>query len=167
MNPCRDQEVLLSLHAAGALDDAEAAPLEAHLAGCAACRAGLAASAGLLDLARLPPPSEAERRALRDLPAATLAALHRTEGRRSLGKRVAAGLAVVAAAALVLAAPALLRPRAPAVPPAAPGAPAAWQEPDLDALWDDTGVLDVETASLDGSEGTNAALAALDAGDGR
>ncbi len=62
-----------------------------------------------------------------------------------------------AAAALVLA-PAVLR-KAPTVPVAETAA--AWEAPDLDTLWEDASVLDLE-ASATGGDGADAAYAALD-----
>jgi predicted anti-sigma-YlaC factor YlaD len=157
---CEDFEVLVSLRAAGALDPADAARLDAHLEGCASCRAEAAAAAEALALAALPPLSEAERRALRDLPARTLDALHRSERRGRLGRRVLAGVAVAAAAAALVLAPAALRD-SPAVP-ATEVAAATWEEPDLDALWDDAELVDLEASAADGGDGADAAYAALD-----
>ncbi|HEX9049489.1 MAG TPA: zf-HC2 domain-containing protein, partial [Anaeromyxobacter sp.] len=107
MNPCRDFELLVSLRASGApdaLDAAEAARLDAHLRTCAACLAELDASGAALSLAQLPPPSDAERRALRDLPARTLEALHRHDRRRGLARRALVAVAGVAVAAGIAAA---------------------------------------------------------------
>ncbi|HEY6097876.1 MAG TPA: zf-HC2 domain-containing protein [Anaeromyxobacter sp.] len=165
---CRDYDVLVSLHAAGALDAAETARVEAHLAGCAACRAEAGELAAALSLAALPPASEAERRALADLPGRTIATLRRSERRRSFAKRVAVGFAAAAAAAALVLAPAVVRKSAPA--PAGEAA-VAWRQPDLDALWNDASVLDLDSFTLaDGSDAaqgadetdTDAALAALD-----
>jgi anti-sigma factor RsiW len=155
---CEDLALLLSLRAAGALDPAEAARVEAHLEGCPSCRAEAAEAAEALALAALPPPSEAERRAVRDLPARALEALHRSERRRGLGKRIAAGIAVAAAAVALVLAPAVLR-KAPTAPVAETAA--AWEAPDLDTLWEDASVLDLE-ASATGGDGADAAYAALD-----
>ncbi len=122
MNDCRDLELLVSLRASGApdaLDAAEAARLDAHLAACAACRTELDASAAALRLARLPPPTDAERRAVRDLPVRTLDALRRKDRRRGLARRalvVAAGVAVAAGLAFAVVAPALFERRPPSVP---------------------------------------------------
>lgn len=166
MTTCKDFEPLLSLRAAGALAPAEAAPLEAHLAGCAACRAEAAACAEVLSLAKLPPPTEDERRATAGLAAGALAVLHRREGRTTSWKRTAA--AVLAAAALLVAvlAPALLGKK-PAAPPyglgGGPSATAAvWEEPDLDALWSDAEVLELDGATASGSDASDAAVASLD-----
>jgi anti-sigma factor RsiW len=156
---CEDFEVLVSLRAAGALDPDDAARLEAHLEACPSCRADAAAAAEALALAALPPPSDAERRALRDLPARALDALHRSERRRGVGKRIFAGIAAAAAAVALVLAPAVLR-KAP-TPPAAEAA-AAWEGPDLDALWDDAQILDLEASATSGGESADAAYAALE-----
>ena len=177
MNACRDLEILLSLRASGApdaLDAADAARLDAHLETCAACRAELEASATALSLASLPPPSDAERRALRDLPALTLASLRRRDRRRGVARRAlvaVAGIAVAAGLAMAIVAPALFK-KGEGVPVTfAPseetesGEGTAWQ-PDLDTLWADAQVvaLDAGSASAqsDGDSSTDAALAALD-----
>ncbi len=156
---CRDYEVLLSLRAAGALDRSETARVEGHLAGCPECRAAADDTVRALSLATLPPPSDAERRALRDLPVRTLAALRLARDRRSMGKQVAVVIVAAAAGMAVVLAPAVVR-KAPEAPPAAV---AAWQSPDLDALWDDTGVLELDASARTGGEEPDAAaLAALD-----
>ncbi|HEY6003629.1 MAG TPA: zf-HC2 domain-containing protein [Anaeromyxobacter sp.] len=140
---CRENELLLSLRAAGALGPDEAARLEGHLVLCAACRAEAEDLAAALDLAKLPPASEAERRVYGDLAERTLAELRRTARVRSLAKRIAVVFAAAAAAAAVVLAPAVLRrdARGPA------GTEAAWQQPDLDALWSDASVVDLDSAS--------------------
>ena len=45
---------------------------------------------------------------------------------------------------------------------AASGAEATWESPDLDALWEDAQVVDLDSTASDASDGTNAAVAALD-----
>jgi predicted anti-sigma-YlaC factor YlaD len=150
--PCRENELFLSLRAAGALEPDDAARLEAHLVVCPACRAEADALAAALGLAALPPPSESERRVFAGLSDGTRAALRRSSRVRSLAKRAAAVLLTAAAAAAVVLAPAVVRrgPGAPAV------AQSAWQGPDLDTLWSDASVLDLDASSA--SDGT-AALA--------
>jgi anti-sigma factor RsiW len=158
VNPaCQDLEVLLSLRAAGALEPGEAARVEAHLAGCAACRADLAAAEEALRLATLPPPSEAERHATDGLARDALAKLRRGEARAASWKPAVAGFAAAAALALALVAPAVVRKRPAILPPAPTTAGAAataeadaWQSPDLDTLWSDADVLD-----LSGSAGAS------------
>lgn len=156
---CREYEVLLSLRAAGALDASEAARVEGHLARCPECTRAADDAVHALSLAALPPVSAEERHALRELPVRTLAALRIAGDRRSLGKEIVAVLAVVAAAMIVVLAPAVVRK-----PAEAPPAPeVSWQQPDLDGIWDDTGVLDLAPSSEGGrDEPVAAALAALD-----
>jgi len=161
---CQDFDLLLPLHATGALDPAEAARVEAHLASCALCRAEAAADAEALALAKLPPVSEAARAAVAAAPRRALAELHRADRRRAGWKRAAVAIAVAAAALLAVLSPAVLQrtPRAPA--PAAIAVAASWQEPDLDTIWEDAGVLDLQ-ASADASSDdldTDAAAAAVD-----
>jgi anti-sigma factor RsiW len=171
VNPCRDFELLVSLRASGApdaLDAAEAARLDAHLATCAACRAELDASTAALSLARLPAPAEAERRAARDLPARTLAALHEKDRRRGVVRRVAlavAGVGIAAALASAVIAPALFKKTPPslAVTFAEQATQAAWQEPDLDTLWADAQVVDLDaSAQQTDGDGGDAAVAAVE-----
>ncbi len=157
---CRDFEMSISLRAAGALDPAETARLDAHLDACAACRAEADLAAEALSLAKLPPVSDAERLAMRDLPALALAEIRRSERRRGVGKRVFTVVAVAAAAALFALAPAVLRK--PTTPPTATQvAQATWQEPDLDTVWADAQVVDFDSSAQD-TDGTDAALAAVD-----
>jgi anti-sigma factor RsiW len=165
---CKDFDLLLTLHATGALEPAEASRLEAHLAGCAACRAEAARDAEVLALAKLPPPSDAERRAVadRELPRRAASALHRADHRRAGWKRAAVGIAIAAAALFAVLSPGVLRrpSQVPAVPPTqVPAAALAWQEPDLDTLWSDSAVLDFGAAAS-GADGdaTDLTLAALD-----
>lgn len=156
---CRDFEVLLSLRATGALDARETARVEGHLAVCASCAADAEDTAAALALTSLPEPTEAERRTYRDLPARTLAALRRRAERRASAKKYAAAFFAVAAAAAFALAPALLRR-----PEGAPVQAVSWQEPDLDRIWADTQVLDLEDALAagEGEEPDAAALAAVD-----
>lgn len=110
--PCPEFETLLLDRAAGSLDGAEAARVETHLAGCEACRAEAAILEAALSAARLPPPTEAERRALDRAEAATLRHWRGAEGsrrNRSLMQGFAAGFAVAAAAAVLVIAPGAYR----------------------------------------------------------
>jgi anti-sigma factor RsiW len=160
---CEEFQVQVSLRAAGALDAAEAARLERHLEACPACRAEADATAEALSCAALPPVSEAERRAVRDLPARTLDALRRTDRRRAGGKRLLAGVAAAAAATLLVLAPAVLR-KSPAVVAPAPtdAETAAWEGPDLDTLWTDAQVVDLDSSASTGGDAADAAYAAVD-----
>ncbi|HET6922736.1 MAG TPA: hypothetical protein VFI16_06275 [Anaeromyxobacteraceae bacterium] len=155
--PCPEFETLLLDRAAASIDAAAAAGLEAHLARCQACRAEADALEAALAAARLPPPSEAEQRALDRAQVATLRHWRGAEGsrrNRSLMQGFAAGFAVAAASAVLVIAPGAYRraqqaraSAADAVPddgaPAdavgssglAPDGPAGW-EPDLDAAWE-------------------------------
>lgn len=168
---CRQLQVSISLRVAGALDAAEGARLDAHLGVCPACRAEVARTAELLDLVRLPPPTQAEHHALADLPARIVAELRSprpTRAPASLrnGRRIALGALVAAGIGALVIAPGLIHREGP--PPAASAEVAAasdgvapegsvtaqasperaWEEPDLDALWQDASIV-----TLDGSEG--------------
>jgi hypothetical protein len=176
--PCAEHEIAIDLHAAGALGVDEAALLEGHVQGCAACRAVLAASLRALGLARLPPVSDPERRALTALPASLLAALRRREKRRALSVRVAVLAAVAAALVLAFASPVLLRKSPGQLALAEERAyqallqqrlreaqRAGWREPDLDALWEASDVFDLEP-SRGNATYVDAALSSYDAGVG-
>jgi anti-sigma factor RsiW len=161
---CDELQVHISLRAAGALEPAEEATVASHLAGCPACRAEAERDAAILDLARLPPASDREVRLVAGVPARALPALHRVERRRGIAKRIVTVLAAVAAATAMVVAPVLLRKPAPEV---VADVAETWQEPDLDGLWGDTEVLELEPAAASGADETDAADAALDAGVGR
>jgi anti-sigma factor RsiW len=169
---CRELEVLISLRAASdELPLADAARLDAHLAGCPACAEELERSREVLDLARLPPPGAAESLAMADLTSRTLAVLRRRDRRRSIAWRVlasAAGLAVAATVVIALLSPAVIRYRTPrfGTGAVATATQAAWEEPDMDALWTESAVLDYATDSSDGGSSSDAVLAAYDAGAG-
>jgi hypothetical protein len=139
---CRDFDALLALRAADALDPADRARLDGHLAVCPGCRAGLEAYAGALSLAKLPPVSDAERAASSGLAGAVLVEHGRRERRSRYVRRALVGLSAAAAVAAVAVAPSLLR-RTPAPEAGATlVADAGWQEPDLDEIWDTTDVID-------------------------
>jgi len=152
---CPDQEVAISLHAAGALEAEESDRLMAHVQGCAACREVLAASARALGLARLPPLSEPERHALSGLPGRVLGELRLRAGRRRMVFRASTITAAAAAVLLAFASPVILRKGPPnAAGTANPTTEAPrqeqlaendWQEPDLDDLWDASDVLDIDS----------------------
>lgn len=160
---CRELAVLVTLRATGALDPADEARVESHLAGCRACRADAEADAALLELAALAPPSEAERRAVAEVPARALAQVRRGERRRATVARRFSAVAVAVLAAAVLLAPAFLW-RGPLVE--IPPAPIAWQEPDVETLWEDTQVLELEPAADERGGFADAAYAALGLEDG-
>jgi predicted anti-sigma-YlaC factor YlaD len=155
MKPCADYLPLLSDRAAGEIATADAARLDAHLAGCAACRAEAEALATVLSMAALPPPAEAEHRAL-----AGLAESVRLEQRRAglhlrAPIRYAAALLAVAAAAAFLVAPAFTR-RSPHLTAGEVAAAEAtnWEAPDTDELW--------TMSDLASDDGAAAALASAD-----
>ena len=174
MSACRDHELLVSLAAADALAPDEATRLEAHLAGCPACRAELEASAKALGLARMPPASRAEQRLMAELPERMIEEVRRDDRRRGLGRRFAIGAAVAAVFAAALLVPARfglrdgLDPRSPREVAttatqtelaSAGTAGAAWQEPDLDTVWQETDLVDF-AADSDTGDGTGAAYTA-------
>ncbi len=162
MNACREIQVLVSLRATGALEPEEGARLEAHLSECASCRAEAEADAQALAFAKLPPPTEAELRAMRDVTGRTLEALRRSERRRFVGRRLLAGLAVAAAAGIALLAPAALR-RAPTAPELPAETPVSWEIPDVDLLWEDAGLIEEDnTSALSGGYEADAVIAALE-----
>jgi predicted anti-sigma-YlaC factor YlaD len=171
---CAEYHLGLSLHAAGALEPAEAAEVEAHLAACPACRAEAEADAGVLAAVRLPPVSEAERAAMRDVAALTVGEYRAAERERARARvrtrrAVIGGLAVAAAGLVAIAVPGLLKgasptststPTATATPTptststptatataTAKPAPRLWRTPDLDTLWDDTTVVALESSA--------------------
>jgi anti-sigma factor RsiW len=170
MKNCQDMDLLLSLRAAGALDPDDAARLEAHLASCEACRGEADARAEALLLAKLPPPSQAERHATASLAKDTLARLRRDEHRAAGLKRFGVGFAAAAALALVVLAPAMIGKKP--VPPqdsvaansaASDSADDTWQTPDIDTLWSEADVLDVSNGSSSTSYDVgDAAMAAVD-----
>ena len=156
MTTCQDFDVLITLRATGDLSPDEAKRLELHLAACASCRAEAEADAAVLRQVALPPPADAERRATASLARTTLAAFQRRERR-----------AAAAAISFAVLTPALLGRRG-AYPPApvgaatagASGSTSSW-EPDLDAVWGDTAILD-EDASSSSYGTTDAAVASLE-----
>jgi anti-sigma factor RsiW len=138
-DPCRDWAALLEGRAAGLLEPAQAGGLEAHLAACDACRAESAALDEALALAALPPPSEAERRAMAGASREALRTWKRSRRRWRAASAAAVALAVAAAAVLVAVSPGLLR----RLPPPEP-AVATWEVPDLDQAWETAAVADLE-----------------------
>jgi hypothetical protein len=105
---CREWRESLGAHALGQLPEGERPALEAHLDGCAACRAELASLAGVarllpladpehFDSAPAPPPS------LADQVVATIRREHRASRRRRWRSGLALGGATAAVAAALLA----------------------------------------------------------------
>jgi hypothetical protein len=165
---CRELEVMVSLRAAGATDGEDARILDAHLATCERCRRDVASTSVALRLAKIPPPTQTERRAVVDLADRTLAAYERRNERRGIGRRVAVTAAVLAAFVIALVVPFTLTNPEPSpevaaadvVLPAARGAflpvglepgarvvlPEEWQVPDLEDVWADAGVVSAALA---------------------
>jgi RNA polymerase sigma-70 factor (ECF subfamily) len=104
VSACPAYDALLSLRAAGALERAASARVEAHLAGCSGCGAVADETAEALALATLAPAAAQEPVAVEDLAAAAVRALERSERRRLAARRLVITLAVAAASALALAA---------------------------------------------------------------
>ena len=131
MTGCAEFQPLVSTYADGGLDPAASRRLEGHLASCERCRTDLADTRFAFELARLPPISDAERRALVTLPAGALTELRRDRVGTPIWRAFAAGFAAAAAIAVYLAAPTQLPPRF-----TPPGAAVAerWQVPDPDEL---------------------------------
>jgi anti-sigma factor RsiW len=138
MAGCREIRHTLGVYVLGAIDPAERAVVEEHLATCLDCREELAALAGLPALLRRVPVAEAERLAAADsgaaddLPSGELlhrvldraASLRRT--RRLRGLAVAAAVAVLALGGGAVTANAL-HSSSPAHSVAQPGEPRPWQ----------------------------------------
>ncbi|HEX8820604.1 MAG TPA: zf-HC2 domain-containing protein [Archangium sp.] len=109
MTACRDQDELLTLHAAGALEPAEETRLRAHLESCAACRDELEAQREVFGLAALPPPSVREQAVLAVLPRTTLGTWRRTQVQQAARMRTAGALLAVAAVVLLVLGPVVSR----------------------------------------------------------
>lgn len=122
MKACQDQEELLTLHAAGAIEPAEEARLREHLATCEGCRRETESSARLLSEVALPPPSPALRERMEALPERALGAWRREQVRKAFRARTVGALLAAAAAVLVLVGPSLQSPRttSPTPEPTAP-----------------------------------------------
>ena len=154
MTPCAGYLPLLSGRAAGELPAAEAARLDAHLAGCAACRAEGEALATVLSMAALPPPTDAERTALTGLPEAIRMEQRRASLHRRSPLRLAGALLAVAAAAAFLVAPAFTRRPLQPTPAEVAAADQGWEGPDPDELW--------AASDLASDDGAAAAMAGAD-----
>jgi hypothetical protein len=157
VSACEDLDLLLPLHATGALEPADAARVEAHLADCAACRLEVEGDREVLSLAKLPPVTAAERRAITMGPRRALAQLNESDRRSGRWKRVSAAVAVAAAAVAAILTPVLLQ-RSPEVPVVA----AEWEAPDPDAVWEWTEALELDGATSPSADEADAALAALE-----
>ena len=109
MKACPDQEELLTLHAAGALEPEQEARLSTHLASCEACREEAESTARLLAEVALLPPSSAMREQLEALPQRALGAWRREQVRKAFRARTVGALLAAAAAVLVVVGPSLPR----------------------------------------------------------
>ena len=137
---CADFETLLLDRAAGALDDDGESRLEAHLADCLPCRTEAATLQQALALAALPPPSAREAAIV--AAGAPVAAARWRAGRQERRFAGRLALAVAASAAFAVAVPWFLFTwHAPSPAPQAQ-VEAAWEPPDLDALWVASAVVD-------------------------
>jgi anti-sigma factor RsiW len=154
MTTCTGFRALLLDRLTDDVGPADAARLEAHLAGCPACRAEGEALGTALTMASLPPASEPERAALTGLAESVRLEQRRAELGLRPPLRYAAALLAVAAAVAFLLAPAFTR-RSPGAPPAAvAAAPQAWEAPDADEVW--------TAAALASDDGAAAAMAGAD-----
>ena len=109
MAACPDYEVLLDLHATGALETEEAARVQKHVKACDGCREALASTVRVLGLAELPPLSAEEKAVVEELPRSTLAAWRREARQRAPSLRTLGSLmAAAAAVAAVLLVPGVL-----------------------------------------------------------
>jgi len=161
MKPCREYQLLLLDRAAGVLPPEAAARLAEHLETCLACRAESKALGEALSLAALAPVSEEERQSLDGIAGETLRAWRKGQPRRALWRGVGAGIAIAAAAAAaVVVMPVLRHGRNPSArpelvsvrPEPVEGRAPAWQEPDLDAVWEASGAVVNGTSDDDSDE---------------
>jgi anti-sigma factor RsiW len=124
MAACQNQDELLTLFAAGALEPEEEARVRAHLDACAACRAEAEANQEVLGLAALPPPSVKEQAMVAALPRTTVSAWRRAQVQQAARMRTAGALMAVAAGVLLVLGPVPQRrvatPPAPTTPVEAP-----------------------------------------------
>ena len=109
MAACQDQDELLTLFAAGALEPEEEARVRAHLEACAACRSEAEAHHEVLGLATLPPPSAREQALMAELPRKTLGAWHGAQVRQAARMRTAGALMAAAAVVLLVLGPVMQR----------------------------------------------------------
>ncbi len=116
MAACQDQDELLTLFAAGALEPEEAARVREHLDTCAACRAEAEAHHEVLGLAALPPPSVREQAVVEALPRTTVGAWRRAQVTQAARMRTTGALMAAAAGALLVLGPVMQR-RASTPPP--------------------------------------------------
>jgi len=141
---CARWEPILLERVAGELDAEGERRLDEHLSSCAACRAELRALGEVLELAELPPLSDAERSALAGADRAALGEWKRSHRRRRAFAAAAVSLAVAAAALVFAVSPGLVRR-----PPAVEVPAVAWQLPDLEETWSAAAIAEPSAASVD------------------
>jgi len=124
MVACQDQDELLTLFAAGALEPEEEARVRTHLDACAACRSEAEANHEVLGLAALPPPSAREQAVMAALPRTTLGAWRGAQVQQAARMRTAAALMAAAAVVLLVLGPVMQRRTSTPPPPTAQVEPA-------------------------------------------
>lgn len=117
MAACQDQDELLTLFAAGALEPEEEARVRAHLESCAACRSEVEANHEVLGLTALPPPSAREQAVVAALPRTTVGAWRGAQVRQAARMRTAGALMAAAAVVLLALGPVVQRRMATPSPP--------------------------------------------------
>ncbi|NMO20519.1 zf-HC2 domain-containing protein [Pyxidicoccus fallax] len=160
MAACPEYEVLLDLHATGALETDEAARVSEHVRTCDACREAVASTVKVLTLAELPPLTAQEKAVVQELPQRTLSAWRWESRNRGLGLRTLGALMAVAAAVLVLLVPALFWSSGGEAVPAEPASvavtgAAGLEETDAETMaaieaWAGLEPLDVDLDALEG-----------------
>ncbi|HYO51773.1 anti-sigma factor family protein [Archangium sp.] len=125
MAACQDQDELLTLFAAGALEPEEEARVRAHLESCAACHSEAEAHHEVLGLAALPPPSAREQAVLAALPRTTVSAWRGAQVRQAARMRTTGALMAAAAVVLLALGPVVQRRVTTPPQPAAPMEPRA------------------------------------------
>jgi predicted anti-sigma-YlaC factor YlaD len=157
VSACEDLDLLLPLHATGALEPADAARVDAHLAECPACRLELEGDREALSHLKLPPVTAAERRAITMGPRRALATYHDVQRRRALWRRVSVAFAAVAAVVVAVLTSMLLTSE-----PEVPAVAEQWQAPDVDTVWEMTDMLELDGGTSPSADEVDAALAALE-----
>ena len=117
MAACQDQDELLTLFAAGALEPEEEARVRAHLEACAACRSEVEANHEVLGLAALPPPSAREQAVVAALPRTAVGAWRGAQLQQAARMRTAGALMAAAAVVLLALGPVVQRRMATPSPP--------------------------------------------------
>lgn len=133
MAACHDQDELLTLFAAGALEPEEQARVRTHLDSCAACRSEVEANHEVLGLAALPPPSAREQAVEEALPRTTVGAWRRAQVQQAARMRTAGALMAAAAVVLLVLGP-VVQHRASTPPPASAQVEPPASSPEEDAF---------------------------------